>query len=52
MEVEIDEKCLHLLALHQPAARDLRFATLALKIITDLERISDHAPTSPSAPWN
>ena len=43
MEVEIDQKCLHLLALRQPAARDLRFVTLALKIVTDLERIADHA---------
>lgn len=41
MEVEIDEKCLHVLALRQPAARDLRFITLALKIVTDLERIGD-----------
>jgi len=41
MEMEIDKKCLHLLALRQPAARDLRFATLALKIVTDLERIGD-----------
>ncbi|HEY3309038.1 MAG TPA: phosphate signaling complex protein PhoU [Desulfuromonadaceae bacterium] len=41
MEVGIDEKCLELLALRQPAARDLRFITLALKIVTDMERIGD-----------
>jgi phosphate transport system protein len=41
LEVTIDEKCLELLALRQPTARDLRFITLALKIVTDLERIGD-----------
>ena len=41
MEVMIDEKCLQVLAIRQPAARDLRFLTLALKIVTDLERIGD-----------
>ncbi|KAF0221503.1 MAG: phosphate transport system [Geobacteraceae bacterium] len=41
LEVEIDEKCLQVLAKRQPAARDLRFITLALKIVTDLERIGD-----------
>ena len=41
LEVGIDEKCLEVLALRQPAARDLRFITLALKIVTDLERIGD-----------
>jgi len=40
-EIAIDDKCLELLALRQPAARDLRFITLALKIVTDLERIGD-----------
>src|SRR5947208_12840820 len=42
-ENEIDEKCVELLALHQPAAVDLRFLTTAMKIITDLERIGDQA---------
>ena len=41
LEVEIDSRCLEVLALRQPAARDLRFITLALKIVTDLERIGD-----------
>lgn len=41
MEVAIDEKCLELLALRQPVGRDLRFITLAMKIVTDLERIGD-----------
>jgi phosphate transport system protein len=41
LEMEIDERCLQVLALRQPAARDLRFITLALKIVTDLERIGD-----------
>lgn len=43
LDVEIDELCLRLLALHQPAARDLRLITTALKITTDLERIGDMA---------
>src|SRR5437016_13634596 len=42
-ENEIDEKCVELLALHQPAAVDLRFITTAMKIVTDLERIGDQA---------
>jgi len=40
-EVSIDERCLELLALRQPTARDLRFITIALKLVTDLERIGD-----------
>ena len=43
LDVEIDEECLRLLALHQPAARDLRLVTTAMKISTELERISDLA---------
>jgi phosphate transport system protein len=42
-DVEIDEKCVELLALHQPKAGDLRFITTAMKIVTDLERIGDQA---------
>jgi phosphate transport system protein len=42
-EIEIDEFCLRLLALRQPAARDLRFITTAIKINYDLERIGDMA---------
>ena len=43
IEVEIDEFCLKLLALRQPAARDLRLITTAIKINYDLERIGDMA---------
>ena len=43
LDVEVDENCLRLLALHQPAARDLRFITTAMKISTELERMSDLA---------
>ncbi|MCK6549040.1 phosphate signaling complex protein PhoU [Myxococcota bacterium] len=41
MELQIDEQCIRLLALRQPAASDLRFIAAALKIVTDLERIGD-----------
>lgn len=41
MEVAIDEKCIRMLARFQPEAKDLRFITTGLKIVTDLERISD-----------
>lgn len=43
MDIEVDDLSLRLLALHQPAAKDLRFITTALKITTDLERIGDMA---------
>ncbi len=39
----LDEECLKLLALHQPAARDLRRVTSAMMLVTDLERIGDLA---------
>lgn len=43
LDVEIDEDALRLLALHQPAAGDLRLITTAMKISTELERMSDLA---------
>ncbi len=43
LDVVIDEACIRLLALHQPAGRDLRFITTSLRISTDLERIGDIA---------
>ena len=43
MEIEIDDKCLKLLALRHPMAADLRFITSAMKIVTDLERMGDQA---------
>ncbi|MDH3670118.1 MAG: phosphate signaling complex protein PhoU [Gammaproteobacteria bacterium] len=42
-EVELEEECLKLLALHQPVAADLRLIVAVLKINNDLERIGDHA---------
>ncbi len=43
LDVEIDEACIRLLALQAPAAGDLRFITTAMKISTELERMSDLA---------
>lgn len=43
LELEIDDLCIRMLALRQPAASDLRFVTLALKVVTDMERIGDLA---------
>lgn len=42
-EIEMEEDCLKLLALHQPVAGDLRLIIAVLKINVDLERIGDHA---------
>ncbi|MBK8870161.1 MAG: phosphate signaling complex protein PhoU [Elusimicrobia bacterium] len=43
MHVEIDDRCLKLIALHQPMAVDLRLIAAAMKINTDLERVADQA---------
>ena len=43
MEVDVEEECLKVLALHQPVATDLRFIVSILKINNDLERIGDLA---------
>jgi len=43
LEVEIDEKCMQILALRQPVVADLRFVATALKIIDNLERMGDMA---------
>ena len=43
MEKDIESQCLRLLLQQQPMASDLRIITAALKMITDMERIGDHA---------
>ncbi len=43
MEVEVEEECLKILALHQPVARDLRLLIAVIKINNELERIADIA---------
>ena len=43
IEVEVEEECLKILALHQPVATDLRFLVVVLKMNNDLERIGDLA---------
>jgi len=43
LEVEVEEECLKILALHQPVANDLRYIIAVMKINNDLERIADLA---------
>jgi len=43
LEVEVEEECLKILALHQPVAVDLRYVVAVLKMNNDLERIGDLA---------
>ena len=43
LEVEIEENCLKILALHQPVAIDLRFIVVVMKVNNDLERMGDQA---------
>jgi len=43
LEMDIDERCVRILARRQPVASDLRFITTALKMVTDLERMGDLA---------
>jgi len=43
MQIDIEDRCISLIARQQPVARDLRILGTGLKITTDLERIGDHA---------
>jgi len=43
LELKIEQECMMLLALQQPMAKDLRVVGTIMKIITDLERMGDHA---------
>src|SRR5258708_13757592 len=43
LQIEVDDRCIKMVALHQPAATDLRFIAAAMKINSDLERIADQA---------
>ena len=43
LEVDIEENCLKILALHQPVAIDLRFIIVIMKVNNDLERMGDQA---------
>ena len=43
LEVEVEEECLKIIALHQPVAKDMRYIVTTMKINNDLERIGDLA---------
>ncbi|HEY2773155.1 MAG TPA: phosphate signaling complex protein PhoU [Candidatus Binatia bacterium] len=43
LEVEVEEECMKVLALHQPVAQDLRFIVACIRLNSDLERIGDLA---------
>ena len=43
IEKAIEARCLSIVLKQQPVARDLRIVTTALKVVTDMERIGDHA---------
>jgi phosphate transport system protein len=43
LELDLDEACINILALHQPVARDLRLIAMTMRIASDLERVGDHA---------
>jgi phosphate transport system protein len=43
LEIQVDERCMRILALFQPEAKDLRFLAMALKTNKDLERVGDLA---------
>jgi len=51
MEVELEEECLKVLALHQPVAVDLRFLVAVIKINNELERIGDLAVNIAHRVW-
>lgn len=43
LEIELDDRCMQTLVRHQPAAIDLRFVVMVMKIVNDLERMGDSA---------